>query len=275
MRFTVFVGIDQTGAANKSGKPKPLPAAIVTPVGRQLLLSVSSLKGLTKDSIDTFVEKENLELTRSGELAIIVDCVLGLPEEVFPKGETLFDLFHQAHSYKFEGRSQGREVAYEFFKKFLEGQEEGSALPRRRCEELAKANSVFNLRPYQKNVGCGTFRIWKELGSKNKWFHLWPTERLSLVFPTIFEGYPSLIWKTIFGLKSRKPKELIEAAEKKLGIEIAVSESTRTLIEKNPNYADAAALALGAFYLQEAETLTSTSDIPDRMKEGWIVGLKP
>jgi len=124
MRFTVFVGIDQTGATNKSGKSKPLPAAIVTPVGRQLLLSVSSLKGLTKDSIDKFIDKENLELTRSGELAIIVDCVLGLPEEVFPKGDSLFDLFHQANSYKFEGRSQGREVAYEFFKQFLYGRED-------------------------------------------------------------------------------------------------------------------------------------------------------
>ncbi|MEK6556324.1 MAG: hypothetical protein AABZ31_13840 [Bdellovibrionota bacterium] len=274
MRFTVFVGIDQAGAANKSGKPKPLPAAIVTPAGRQLLLSVSSLKGLTKESIDSFVENENLELTRSGELAIIVDCVLGLPEEVFPKGDTLFDLFHQANVYKHEGRAHGREVAYEFFKQFLDGREENDH-PRRQCEHLAKANSVFALRPYQKNVGCGTFRIWKELGSKNKWFHLWPTERLSLVFPTIFEGYPSLIWKKIFGMKSRKPKELIEAAEKKLGIEIAVSESTRTLIEKNPNYADAAALALGAYYLQECDDLTSTSDIPDKAKEGWIVGLKP
>lgn len=274
MRFTVFVGIDQTGAANKSGKPKPLPAAIVTPVGRQLLLSVSSLKGLTKDSIDSFIEKENLELTRSGELAIVVDCVLGLPEEVFPKGETLFDLFRQANSYKFDGRGHGREVAFEFFKQFLEGREDDS-LPKRQCEQLAKANSVFLLRPFQKNIGCGTFRIWKELGSKNKWFHLWPTERLSLVFPTLFEGYPSLIWKTVLGLKSRKPKELIEAAEKKLGIEIAVSESTRSLIEKNPNYADAAVLALGAYYLQECETLTDATDIPDKAKEGWIVGLKP
>lgn len=274
MRFEVFVGVDQTGASAKNGKPRPLPAAIVTQAGKQIVLSVSSLKGLTKEAIDNFIEKEEIEINRSGELAIIVDCVLGLPEEVFPRGEALFDLFRQANQFKFDGRAQGAEVAYEFFKQFLEP-DSVENFPRRQCETLAKANSVFQLKPFQKNIGCGTFRIWKELGSRNKWFHLWPTERLSLVFPTIFEGYPSLVWKKIFGLKKRTPSDLIEAAEKKIGLEIAVSEATRTLIEKNPNYADAAALALGAYYLQECEELTATADIPDKQKEGWIIGLKP
>lgn len=272
MRFNVFIGIDQTGATSKSGKPKPLPAAVVTSAGRQLVLSVSTLKSLTKDSIDSFLETENLELNRSGELAIAVDCALGLPEEVFPRGQTLFDLFRDANTYKYEGRAHGRKTADHFFKRFLEGTDQ---FPRRQCEVMAKANSIFQLQPFQKNIGCGTFRIWKELGSKNKWFHLWPIERLSLVFPTIFEGYPTLVWKKIFGLKKRSPRDLIEAAEKKIGMEIAVSEATRELLIKDPNYADAAVLALGAYYLDQAEELTDTLDIPARTKEGWIMGLKP
>lgn len=272
MRFNVYIGIDQTGASSQSGKPKPLPAAVVTPIGRQLFLSVSTLKSLTKEAIDTFLETENLELNRSGELAIVVDCALGLPEDVFPRGESLFELFKQAHQYKYEGRSHGRKTAAAFFRQFLNGDDK---FPRRQCEIMAKASSVFELQPYEKNVGGGTFRVWKELGSKNKWFHLWPTERLSLVFPTIFEGYPTFVWKKIFGLKKRAPKDLIEAAEKKIGMEIATSEGTREIIEKDPNYADAAVLALAAYYLDQIEELTDTLDIPARTKEGWIMGVKP
>jgi hypothetical protein len=48
--------------------------------------------------------------------------------------------------------------------------------------------------------------------------------------------------------------------------------ATRELLIKDPNYADAAVLALGAFYLDQAEELTDTLDIPARTKEGWIMG---
>src|SRR5690606_15146623 len=80
------------------------------------------------------------------------------------------------------------------------------------------ANSVFQSRPYQKNIQTGTYRIWKDLtsGGPTRWANIWPfeTERSELLdAPWIFEGFPSLLWREVLGLPTRDLSRLRSAVE--------------------------------------------------------------
>ncbi len=74
---------------------------------------------------------------------------------------------------------------------------------------LAGANSVFSLLPYQRNIGCGSFRSLKELAQEPNWFCTWPFETLDLSPVVLAEGYPSLFWRTFLGAKKRDLSVLV------------------------------------------------------------------
>ncbi len=62
---------------------------------------------------------------------------------------------------------------------------------------LTKANSVFNLHPFQKNIGCGTYRILKDLASDTTWYRIWSHHSLTKKTKVVIaEGYPSYYWKS-------------------------------------------------------------------------------
>jgi hypothetical protein len=156
-----------------------------------------------------------------------------------------------------------------FFLKYLTVRGE---LPRRKCELLAGANSIFQLRPYQRNIQTGTFRIWKDLGLEGRaWLNLWPFERAPREdWPWMFEAFPSLFWREIFGCRSRAPSRVRKTIQERITIRCADWKR----IEQNADLADAAVLAAGACLLQNDGRLFGKI-LPQMRREGWILGLEP
>lgn len=252
MKNCVFIGIDQTGAVNSKGRPKKLPIALLSFQKQSWQIDTRFISGLHTEEFSSF---KNLKI-------IAVDSVLGLPHKVFPKNKTLRDLFKQALDFEFNKKAYGMETAFQFFQTFLKSKNE---FPTRICEQLAKANSVFQKHPFQKNIGCGTFRIWKELGQNLNWFHLYPQDgELSKLRskPIIMEGYPSLIWKNLIQSNTRKTEVLLKYLKQN---------KIRIL---NPDIdadtADAIVLSLAAF---EFFKNPMSIDQPHLKTEGWILGL--
>lgn len=241
----IFIGIDQTGAVDLKGKPRKLPVA-----------------RLDKNHIEVFKISNLKELDLKNVKIIAIDSVLGLPNSVFPKNKLIRDLFSEAKKFKHENKEFGMETAYQFFQKQLKKQNQ---YPKRFCEELAQANSVFQKHPFQKNIGCGTFRIWKELGEDSKWFHLWPHDGQyhSLKSkPIIVEGYPSLVWRTLLNSPVRKTETLIQyLAKNKLKM------NTNKI---DNDTADAVVLALAA---QKFHQKPQKIEFKNYQQEGWIMGL--
>jgi len=241
----IFIGIDQTGAVDTKGRPKKLHAA-----------------RLNGNHIEVFKVSKLTDLDLKDVKIIAIDSVLGLPVSAFPKSKSIRDLFQEAAKYQFKKKEFGMETAYQYFQRYLDKR---SDFPKRQCEELAQANSVFQKHPFQKNIGCGTFRIWKELGADPNWFYLWPHDddyKNLKTKPVIIEGYPSLIWKKLIQSPTRKLENLINY----------LKVNKITVSEKNldPDSADAVVLAIAAkqFHLKP-----QTRDFKNYEQEGWIMGL--
>lgn len=279
LRFQTFLGLDQTGATIRGGlEAKPLPLAMIhqdrlhftDSHGRPL-----SLKSLTRPEI----LKALLELKIYGrdlsKTMIAVDSVLGLPKaHTPPKIKELFPLFQQASKFSIKDKHYGRDVAEAFFSRFLKSKD--GSVSARRCEILAGANSVFQFRPYQKNISTGTFRIWKDLGrSSEPWFQMFPFDEPAPQLqdvPWIFEGYPSLLWKQIFGLKTRNVEALIQILSSKVWVQqLSIPVNDLHLLRRSPDLADSVVLAVGAWALQRDNQLWSSGTSP--LLEGWIMGL--
>lgn len=267
--FQIIFGIDQTGATQGPSKSraKPLPSAVLTKKGRQWRLRLHSLPSLTRENL----QEAAGDLSLASAL-IAVDSVLGLPAEVWPQNtSSLKSLFKKASLRK----TYGFDSAALFFGEIWSGK----SPPKRQVERLAKANSVFTSRPFQKNIQTGSFRVWKDLGPHTTWFRLWPHDVFDSTFrpPYIFEVYPSLLWKSLFDSSQRKPSQLKSLIQKRFP-EISISpEDQHRFIQ--PDYADAVVAALGAFRF----FVTQNNFYPpkDRFKkyqmkrEGWILGLEP
>ncbi len=252
MKDCVFIGIDQTGAVDSKGRPKKLPMAALIFQKQGWQIETSFIKGLHAEEFRNF---KNLKI-------IAVDSVLGLPHKVFPKNKSMRDLFKQALDFEFNNKAFGMETAYQFFLTFLKNKNE---FPTRVCEQLAKANSVFQKHPFQKNIGCGTFRIWKELGQNTDWFHLYPQDEKFGELkskPIIIEGYPSLVWKNLLQAKYRKTEVLLKHLKKS---KIKISSP-----DIDADTADAIALSLAAFEFYKNPRIR---DRPHLKTEGWILGL--
>jgi hypothetical protein len=286
--FTTFIGIDQTGASTAKGqRAKPLPCVLLYGHQKRWILETHNQDDLPLKLL-SFNQLEIKRLLHSFSLhekktALIVDCVMGLPQATWPSGKSgspiLWELFTQAASCN----SYGRDAAEQFFSNLLRASGQ-KTIPVRECESKAKANSVFLARPYQKNIQCGTYRIWRDLGSeaqvsfdKQKWLQFYNFDSFTDTDqPWFFEGYPSLLWRDLLKARSRNTEELKDRAQQLVGTQIIVSEKSWDLLSKNADYADAAVLAIGAFYLQNKNHLLQapSKTLSELLaKEGWIMGL--
>ncbi len=255
-----IIGIDQTGAVNQKGRPRPLFAARVT-CGS----AVPEL--VTNARLKRFTENEVLKLlpgaTSQGSVLIVVDSVLGLPKSL---GVGPSKLIADAADYRFADREYGVEAAFAFFSQYLHDPADRANPPKRMAEKLACANSVFKRFPCQKNIGCGTYRVLKELSQKPKWFRLWPHEKVADARFVIAEGYPSLFWRQLLNSPTRR-RSLLETY---LDREFPGSAHPKTADD-----CDATVLAIGALRLLKDGYFQRFRSKRVHKQEGWILGLPP
>lgn len=237
----IFLGIDQTGAVNTKGNPKPLPCCLI------------------KTNVVTFfyLEKFSDVLAKHNPQLICIDCVLGLPKSV---GITLREAIQKTA----EINEFGRKPAQAFFETLAAGKNH-----HRKIETTLGANSVFTVHPYQKNIQTGTFRFWKEMAQSPDWFYLpaIPQEQKnsSRKIPVV-EGYPSYYWKILLYETRRQPEKIIEILKSNYPI-LKISKEQQKLLLKDANLADALVLAIAAQkYSHEINRPSHT--------EGWILGFK-
>lgn len=235
----LYLGIDQTGSVDSKGRPKPLPACILN--GQDFeLLEIPQFNSQHIQKID-------------GELSICIDCVIGLPLSIKTPWRSAITRTLEFHGY-------GRNPAKNYFQSFLQKER-----PRRDVEIQCQANSVFQEYPFQKNIQTGTFRFWKEMAEDPDWFYApFIQNEISKNRIPVFEGYPTLAWKILFETKKREPS-LLKKHFKKFYPELRWNTKHQDLVDKNPNYADAAVLALAVRELYPKKPVTPSN-------EGWILG---
>ena len=247
---TIFIGIDQTGATDKNGNPKPLDVCLIDNRKALRIIPNLKIKSLQKNDINKLIS-ENLSSFKNEKVFICVDSAIGLPQSTQINYKKIFKL---AKKFSHENKKYGALVAYYFFQSFINNSSI-AVNPRRTVDVLVNANSVFNLMPFQKNIGCGTYRIIKDLSEDKKWFDLWPFEKCENQF-IIAEGYPSYFWKNILNLNKRN---LIDLKNIFSDLEF-----------KNMNQADSFVLAYGSIKSIDQILLNPPKIAGD---EGWIFGV--
>ena len=249
MTFKIFIGIDQTGAVNSRGIPRQLDASIIDcSFSRPRYFTGLKLPQMTHAEISLLLTT-TLPKFASQNVLICVDSVFGLPKalDVSPA-----QIFEQIRNYTHLGKHYGAITAHAFFTEFLRD----GVIEHREVERKVKANSVFRLKPFQRNIGCGSYRVLKELSQDTTWFDLWPHQALQSQY-AIAEGYPSYFWKHLLGAKSRDLTYL----KKKF----------KHLNFKTTDEADSFVLAYGA--MNSLHQLDSKRIHPSAQKEGWILGV--
>jgi hypothetical protein len=250
--FKLILGIDQTGATDHKGKPKKLHCTLIDAhkFNRSKKLDIYSnltLESLNLHSVTELISNQ-VGSFKNQSVLICIDTAFGLPADL---DVNFKEIFAYSKSYRNEQKDFGALTAHHFFNSFRKN----SHIQKRRIEVLTKANSVFNLKPFQRNIGCGSYRSIKELAQDMTWFNLWPFQKLTKQF-VFAEGYPSHIWKNLFNIKKRDLTEL-----KKLFPELNF---------KGLDQADSFALALGALKYQNQ--LFEKAPMIAK-KEGWILGV--
>lgn len=235
----IFLGIDQTGAVDRLGHPKPLPACLIEETKIKLFY-IDKFSGET-------IKKFSPDL-------VCIDCVLGLPTST---GIALREALKLAAKTKNYGRAQ----AQSFFSDLAHGKKHT-----RHVETALNANSVFTVHPFQKNIQTGTFRFWKEMGLEQDWFYFpaLPREKAGAQKIPIVEGYPSYYWKLLLKQKNRQPLKILEIL-KVTYPKLKITEAHKKLLIKDSNLADALVLALAA---QKFKNDIHRKKSP----EGWILG---
>jgi hypothetical protein len=213
-------------------------------------------------------------------ITVLLDCVLGLPDPFGKKGFAAALRSLAAMESKNQRTPFGRQSSEKFFAGLLKTlPQSGKALPTRACEVLARANSVFRTRPFQKNIQTGTYRLWREISRNREEFLLWPfdSDRAKAGAIPVFEGYPSLIWRDTLGEKTRSPGKL-PSLLKTLGVK--TDPAVRERLIRDGDLTDAAALALGGWIYSRRNLLgdvllsrLSPSNRHRASREGWIAGL--
>jgi hypothetical protein len=290
--FSVFLGIDQTGAQVFRGqKAKPLKVCLVQRRKqgwqvwtRDLSGKPLTLKSVTPSEIKNLLNQFEIPWPKN-RLAILADCVLGLPQEVFPSEsrgsslENLWALFLQTLNHSHEGNLFGLKVSESFFQKILAVKDR---IPKRYCEEISGSNSVFTTRPYQKNIQTGSYRIWRDLvtESSSPWLNVWPfvTPQDSLPgLPWIFEGYPSFFWSHFFNLSSRNSRSLLTQLKSDNELQHFHFDSFDSL-KDDPDLCDATVLAMSGILLQQRGLLLTPFpgfwNLQKLRTEGWIAGIE-
>lgn len=203
--FHVAIGIDQTGAQRSPTRAKPLAAAILWASRRGLHLRASrDLECVQIAAIEAWSLKlcdQKLESACIG-----IDSVLGLPHEC----DTSFKkLFAQVKLFQPSAAKFGALTAAEFYSSFLP--KTVSTWPRRQAEIIARANSVFALKPYQRNIGCGSYRTLHDIAHDHRFEQeaaIWPFVPTAALLKNkprfVFsECYPSHTWRTVIGAGTR------------------------------------------------------------------------
>jgi hypothetical protein len=247
-----FLGIDQTGAVgSKKNTAKALDACLYDAKTRQI--EIVKLDSCNLQSIlETFPGLKNQKVF------VIIDCVLGLPSESWPAGRSIRELIQSTSTLTGFGRAVGEE----FFSQFWSGREN---YPKRLPEVLAKANSVFQTRPFQKNIQTGTYRIWKDLSADLDQLGILPFDDFQEEARQFWflEAYPSLLWKRLVLSRTRNKDALLPFLKRK---RIKAPKIFST------DEADAILMAVGGSELIE-EYLRYEIPKACRQKEGWILGL--
>ncbi len=241
---TMYLGIDQTGAVDGKKNPKPLPTCLLQD-GQTQLFYLSSFNFASL--------KHSAMAIDAGNLEICIDCVIGLPQQIQVA-------WREAVARTREVEGYGRSAAAEYFRNLGKG-----LRPPREVELKCRANSVFKELPFQKNIQTGTFRFWKDMANDPDWFYapMIPNEPGSGRIP-VYEGYPSLSWKLLFGVKTRQPAELGRLLEQ-MYPDVYWNSELQEAVHKDPNFADAFVLALTAKVLID-------KPLPLANPEGWILG---
>lgn len=255
--FEVFIGIDQTGAWDRRARrAKPLPMVKIAKYPKEssrFLLSVHALSALTPAAF----RDEGVDPLETATL-ILVDCVFWPPPDARPEdmSASLWHEFKKAHAHSSQRGALGALAAEDFFK--------GHHRPPgtlREIDRQVKSQSLYSPRPFQRNIQCGTYRIWSELGSEPEpWARVWPWLGSSTRHPSwIAEGYPSRVRRS--GQISWKHESLRYAP------------AARRRIQESRDFEDAALLALQAFSFgrMDPEDLAPPPDFPAH--EGWIFGV--
>lgn len=245
MKDVLYLGIDQTGAINQKGVPKPLPACLIRD---------KQIEFIYLDSFNQPEIKKRTGLNHLGRLLICVDCVFGLPQEMnLSWREALIKIGN------FEG--YGRIPAQNYFRHLAQNR-----FYRRKIEILCNANSVFKEKPFQKNIQTGTYRIWKDLSLKPDDFYVPALEKRNHTNQLpLFEGYPSYSWKIMLGSKKREPQQL-SSLVKNNSLTLEWTSEHQKQVIKDPNLADAFLLALTMKTFKKEALKQSPS------QEGWILG---
>lgn len=264
MEKFIFLGVDQTGAVDRLGKPKSLPVCLIQ--GNSIRFY--TIAKFSPSEIESLVGRQRL-----GSVIACIDCVLGLPA---PIQKTL----RQAMGETVRLPGFGRKIAQNYFSELLaecqilKGPKSPNSkldFPKRKVELLTGSNSVFQVHPFQKNIQTGTFRFWKDMvDEKHPYKFVFPmvSKRFKRgnTIP-VFEGYPSLSWKNLFQTTFRRPTELPLLLKRHFGHLKISREDLKTGVT-NPNFADSMVLALTARCFWQA-----TKKFPAQ-KEGWILGFE-
>lgn len=262
-RFDLFVGVDQNGST-VGGKPKPLTAAAISFRYDRVALEALELPSLSQGVIMDLAAQSKIDIKR---IAIVVDCIMGLPARALSRRD-FWKMMRSTQN--FEG--YGSKVAKLFFDSIYKHE---SISPKRHVEELIGAQSAFSRLPFQRNIQSGSFRIWKELSlNKRKWFNIWPYDLTSENpdLPWVFEGHPIYYWRERFARSRREPKALREIFDIH---RVDLPQKLYNLARRDPDFADAACLALGAFLDLSFQDIPPLPKIPRiYAKEGWILGVQ-
>ena len=256
-KFDYYIGIDQTGAAVRD-KPKPLYASIWSNHSHTLYSKIK-LSALKPETITTLFNDLNLSIGQS-KILICVDSVLGLPTDC----KTSFHaLLRDVKNFKYNSKNFGLETAYNFYKRYLKNKN----TPVRQAELKVGANSVFFKHPFQRNIGCGSYRVLKELSQDTSWYQVWPFENQTSTTFTICEGYPSFFWETWLKTKKRDAQFLTQYLVKQ-------KITQKNIKALTVDEADSIVLALGAKHVIENKNALNIKLKADQKKfEGWILGL--
>jgi hypothetical protein len=254
--------VDQTGAIDvrrgaetknslhRSVKAKPLPCCWIT----SQVVEFGELADFNLRSL-----QETLGFSSNAvRMQVAIDAVLGLPRSHPMPWRTAI-----LEAGAVEGL--GREVAEAFFSDLARELPIGDD-GLRTIDRKVGAMSVFQSKPYQRNVQTGTFRVWRDLGRDPHWFFVPELENKSSGIP-IFEAYPSYSWFQILGMRRRSPELLSNWLKSESNLGLKWTSEHQRLVEKSPDHADAFVIAL-ALLLKNGE-MSDTQ----RSNEGWILGV--
>jgi hypothetical protein len=262
-----IVGIDQTGAVTKNGKPKPLAATVLWKEQNRLKLDVLDLPALTQKTLETALQHFQLRVV---DTLIVADCVFGLPAAFCGTVKDARTALRKTNSELGFGRS----AASRFFSQLaIMSKIDVRPPPKRHIETRLNSNSVFQTHPFQKNIQTGTYRLWKELAADDSWFSLLPFETSDHQKAWICEGYPTFYWQKLLLTQTRQPKNLPKLIRKHFPT-VEISKRLQAKAAEDANLADATVLSLaGHFFSKGGQKPYQNWEPPVSLLEGWILGV--